>query len=153
MVIIGSRGLSGIVKYVFDIIFIAGVLILLTLPFSLKWCFDNYIWTDGEYYWFLLFFLEFTGIFGLVIVYELRNMFKQINKNEPFVEQNVSSLKKIAIMALLIAAIYVVKIVFYISFLTIILTVAFVIFGLAGLVFSEVFRQAVRFKEENDLTI
>jgi hypothetical protein len=153
VVILGAKGLSGVVKYVFDLTFLLGALVLLTLPFSLKMCFDNYIWTEGEYFWFLFFFLEFTGILGLAIIYELRKMFQQINKNEPFVRQNVTSLKKIAGLALLIAAAYVVKIIFYISFLTIIIAIAFVIFGLSGLVFSEVFRQAVRFKEENDLTI
>ena len=153
MVIIGERGLSGFVKSMLDLILATGAMMLLTLPFNLKYCFDNYVWTAGEYYWFLLFFLEITGVLELALVFELRKTFYQINKNEPFVDATAASFKKIAVLALLISAVYVVKIIWYPSFLTIFLTVAFIIFGLSGLVYSEIFRQAVRFKEENDLTI
>jgi len=52
-----------------------------------------------------------------------------------------------------ISACYVVKTIFYISFLTVIIAMVFIIAGLFCTILSEVFRQAVIVKEENDLTI
>jgi hypothetical protein len=129
------------------------MVIWISLPISLSWCYKTYFWTTGQNYWFLLIFLAITGVFCLVIVYELRKIFKTLKKREPFQRDNVTSLKRIAIMALLISAAYVIKIIFYVSFLTIILMMAFLIMGLFALILSEVFRQAIDVKEENDLTI
>lgn len=153
MEIVSEKGVSGAVKYLLDVILAAGAVTVIGLPLGLKWCFENIIWTAGENYWFLLVFLFVTGALGLVMVAELRRMFCRINEHKPFQRQNATSLKRIAVMALLISAAYIVKIIFYISFLTIVVAVAFLVFGLAGLVFSELFRQAVEVKEENDLTI
>jgi ABC-type multidrug transport system fused ATPase/permease subunit len=151
--IISEKGVSGAVKHMLDIILVSGAAIIISLPTTLKWCFANLVWSAGENYWFLLVFLVVTGVFSLVMVYELRRIFHNISSRKPFQQQNAISLKRIATMALFISIAYIIKIFFYISFLTIIIAMAFLVFGLAGLVFSEVFRQAVEVKEENDLTI
>ena len=153
MEIVSQRGISGIVKYLLDVILVVGTACVFGLPFALGWGFQNITWTMGENYWFLLVFLFATGILGIAMVFELRRMFCRINEHKPFQRQNAISLKRIAIVSLLIAAAYIIKIIFYTSFLTIVLAIAFLVFGLAGLVFSELFRQAVEVKEENDLTI
>lgn len=153
MEIVGEKGVSGIVKYMLDLVLAVGAAILLSLPYSLRWCFENLAWSAGENYWFLLVFLTITGILGLAMIYELRRLFQNINNHEPFQGRNATSLRRIAVMALLISAAYLIKIVFYISFLTIIVAGVFLVFGLAGMVFSELFRRAVEVKEENDLTI
>ncbi len=153
MEIVGKKGVSGAVKHMLDIMLIGGLVVLPSLPVSLKWCLGNLTWGAGENYRFLLVFLFLTGVFGLVMIYELRRMFCSINDHTPFSRQNIASLRRIATMALFISVAYMIKIIFYISFLTIIISIAFLLFGLAGLVFSEVFRQAVEVKEENDLTI
>ncbi len=153
MEIVGKKGISGIVKYFLDLFVLGGVPVILALPVTLRWCFNNRTWSIGENYWFLLVFLCVTGTLGLIMVYELRKIFNNINNNEPFEKQNAKSLKTIAVMGLLISAAYIIKIFFYISFLTIVIAAVFLLFGLTGLVFSELFRQAVEVKEENDLTI
>ena len=84
---------------------------------------------------------------------EIRNLLKNLNKKNPFIIDNVISLNRIAISCLLIAACYVIKIIFYNSFLTIIVTMVFIITGFFSIILAEVFRQAVIVKEENDLTI
>ncbi|EGO63703.1 DUF2975 domain-containing protein [Acetonema longum] len=153
MQIVSEKGVSGAVKYLLDIVLAVGAASVAGLPFALKRGFENTIWTSGENYWFLLVFLFGTGLLGLGMVFELRQIFLRINEHNPFQRPNVISLKRIAVLALLISAAYIIKIFFYISFLTIIVAVAFLVFGLAGLVFSELFRQAVDVKEEYDLTI
>lgn len=153
MHIVSEKGVSGAVKYLLDIILAVGAVSIAGLPFSLKWGFENITWTAGENYWFLLVFLFGTGIVGIGMVFELQQIFRRINEHKPFQRKNAASLKRIAVMALFISAAYILKIIFYISFLTIVVAIAFLVFGLAGLVFSELFGQAVEVKEENDLTI
>lgn len=154
MVILGERGLSGLVKYTLDLMLLVVLMVLLTLPITVRMYFDAYVWTAGEnYYWFLLVFLWVSGFLYLGIVYELRKMFKSLNQREPFRRENVASLKKIAVLALWVSAIYVIKIVFYISLLTMVIAMAALSVGLFALIIGEVFRQAVEVKEENDLTI
>lgn len=153
MEIVSEKGVSGAVKILLDIILAVGVVCVISLPVSLKWGFESTTWTAGENYWFLLVFLFGTGVLGIGMVFELRQIFRRINDHNPFQRPNAVSFKRIAIQALGISAAYIIKIIFYISFLTIIVAIAFMVFGLAGLVFSEIFRQAVEVKEENDLTI
>ena len=66
---------------------------------------------------------------------------------------NVKSLNRIGWSCFIIAAAYILKIFFYNSVLTVIITMVFIIAGLLSIVLAEVFRQAIAVKEENDLTI
>lgn len=153
MVILGERGLSGILKLMIDLVLLGGLGIFLSLPWSLRWYIDTMHALGRENYFFLLGFLYFTGFFCLIIVNEMRKIFKTLNRLNPFMMDNVKSLKRMAVSAFVIAAAYFVKIIFYNTFLTIVIAMIFVIGGLFALVLSEVFRQAVVVKEENDLTI
>lgn len=152
MIILGEKGLSAWVKRLLDLIFYGGILILLSLPLSLRWGF-SYRWSAGQRYDFLLVFLFVTGIFALLIVHELRKMFITLNKQDPFQRANVICLKKISRWSLVIAVAYAVKIIIFPTFLTIVMAMVFVIIGLFTYILAEVFRQAVEVKEENDLTI
>lgn len=153
MNILDEKGLSGIVKRFLDLTFFGGIAIIVALPFLLKWYIDIFRGSITEKYWFLLPFLYFTGILALAIIYELRRIFSTLNRRDPFLMQNVKSLKNMALSAFVISALYIVKIVLFNSFLTIILAMVFIIAGFFGLILAEVFRQAVVVKEENDLTI
>lgn len=153
MDILDQKGFSGIVKHILDLIFLGGLGIFLSLPFALKWYLGLMYTRTSENYNFLLVFLFMTGIFALLIVHEIRRLLKNLNKRNPFVMSNVHSLNRIAFCSLLIAACYFIKIIFYNSFLTIIVTMVFIITGFFSVILAEVFRQAVLVKEENDLTI
>ncbi len=153
MFILGEKGLSSIVKWILDLIFLGGLAICATLPFTLKWHISTVYQPPNENYYFLLGFLYIGGIFCLVLVYEMRKIFKTLNRKNPFMMDNVKSLNRIGRACFIIAAAYLVKIIFYNSFLTVIVTMVFIIAGLFAVVLAEVFRQAVIVKEENDLTI
>ncbi len=148
-----EKGLSGIVKRFLDLIFLGGIAIIISLPWSVKWYLERLIFGTSEKYPFLLGFFYVTGILALVIVYEMRRIFKTLNRKNPFMMDNVKSLKRIAVASFLIAAAYVVKIFTFNSFLTIILAMVFTIAGFFSIILAEVFYQAVTVKEENDLTI
>lgn len=153
MAILGEKGLSGWVKRFLDLVFIGGIGIFLGLPFILKWYLDLlYIWTEQDYY-FLMIFMYISGFACLAIVNEIRKIFKTLNRKNPFMMDNVRSLKRIAIASFAVSAAYVAKVVFYNSFLTVVIAMVFVIAGLFSIILAEVFKQAVEVKEENDLTI
>lgn len=153
MVIIGKKGLSGIVKRLLDLIFLGGIGIFISLPWSLPWYMKTIYRDSNENYYFLLGFLYISGFVCLVLVNEVRKIFKTLNRRNPFMMDNVKSLHRIAVACFIIAAAYIVKIFFYNSVLTMIITMVFIIAGLFSIVLAEVFRQAVEVKEENDLTI
>jgi hypothetical protein len=153
MKIISQKGLSGIVQHFIELILLGGILVVLGLPFILKWYIGLLSGRTSEVYAFLLPFLYVTGIFAIICVNELRKVFKTINRMDPFRMDNVKSFRTMSVCCFVIAAAYVVKIFTFNSFLTIVLFMAFVIAGFMLLILSEVFRQAVIVKEENDLMI
>ncbi len=153
MKILDKSGLSGIVQHLIELILIGGILIILGLPFLLKWYMSLLRGNTSELYAFLLPFLYVTGILAAVIVNELRKIFTTLNRMDPFRMDNVKSFRRISICCFIIAAAYIVKIFLFNSFLTVILLMVFVIGGFMLLILSEVFRQAVIVKQENDLTI
>jgi hypothetical protein len=153
MVILGEKGLSGIVKFALDLTFIGGIAIFIGLPFILKWYMNTLYARTSENYVFLMVFMYITGLLCLTIVYDIRRIFKTLNRKNPFKMDNVNSLNRIAGASFLISVSYVVKILFYNSFLTVIIAMVFIVTGLFSIILAEVFRQAVIVKEENDLTI
>lgn len=153
MQVIGEKGLSGLVKLMLDCVFIGGMAIFITLPWFLKLAFDLIMNSLDENYYFLLGFFYFSGFFALFLVYEMKKIFKNLNKRNPFIMDNVISLKRMSVASFIISGAYIVKIIFYPSILTIILAMVFIIAGLFLIILSEVFRQAVIVKQENDLTI
>jgi len=154
MKIIGKKSLSTLVKYLLDMIFIGGIGIFLSLPISLKWyLLATYGVTSSISYYFLLCLLYVTGLFALLIVNEIRKIFKTLHKNTPFILENVKSLSNMGIYAFIISFCYVFKIFFFNSIATIIIIMTFVIAGFFSIILSEVFNQAVEAKQENDYTI
>lgn len=153
MVILDEKGLSGLVKRILDFVFLGGLGILITLPYGLKWYMNTLYQTSSENYYFLLGFLYITGIVCLGLVNEIRKIFKTLNRRNPFMMDNVKSFKRVGWACFIIAAAYILKIFFYNSVLTAIITMVFIIAGLFAIVLAEVFRQAIEVKEENDLTI
>ena len=151
MQILGDNGLSGYVKLLLDAVFVGGMAIFLTLPWCLRIAFD--LIKNDENYFFLLVFFYYTGVFTLALVHEIRKVFKNINKRNPFIIDNVKSFKRMSLASFIISIAYIIKVIFFPSILTIIMTMVFIIAGLFLLILSEVFHQAVIVKEENDLTI
>ena len=153
MKILDERGLSGIVKRFLDLILLGGIAIVLALPVLLNWYMDFLQGYISEKYWFLLPFLYITGALAILIVNELRRIFKTLNRRDPFRRDNVKSFERLSACCFAIAFFYCVKIFVFNSFLTIILFMVFIIGGFFLLILAEIFRQAVAVKEENDLTI
>ena len=140
-------------KAVLDIMFVLGILITATLPFLLK-TYGKYVEPGIEkYIWQNSVVLGLCGIFSLMIVWELRKMFKTVIADDCFVRNNVTSLKKMSIYSVGIVFFMAVKCLFNITLATMAIMMVFIIAGLFSRVLAQVFDKAVTYKLENDLTI
>jgi len=139
-------------KWLLDFMFFSGIAVCLGVPFLFKIA-GKYLSPFDRYYIPLCVIFILAGLFALLILLELRKMFRTVINEDPFIRENVNSLKKMGIYAFIIAAIMGIKLIFAVTFATLVLILVFIIAGLFSLVLSQVFDQAVTYKLENDLTI
>jgi hypothetical protein len=139
-------------KILLDLMFYSGVVICITVPLIFKQAGKFYSAFETYYLPFCILFM-IAGAFALIILWELRNMFKTVIKADPFIKENVISLKRMGICAFVISAIMAIRLLFVITPAALVLILVFLIAGLFSLVLSQVFNQAVIYKQENDLTI
>lgn len=140
-------------KYFLDFMFFSGILVEVSLPFSLKML-GEYYWKEmAEQYWSMLIIFGLSGICGLIIVYQLRKMMKTVVKRECFVDNNTKSLSTMGKVSFVITVLFIVKCILLPTPASFVIVLTFFIAGVFSHVLSLVFEEAVRFKEENDLTI
>lgn len=139
-------------KVLLDFMFYAGILVCITVPGT--------FWLAGRYYSvFRSFYLPFciifiiAGSFALMILWDLRNMFRTVICENPFVMENVRSLKRMGVCSFIISGCMAIRLIIVITPAALVLVSVFLIAGLFSLVLSLVFDQAVTYKLENDLTI
>lgn len=139
-------------KYLLDVLFYAGIVVTVTLPFSIRFYgkYDSYF---GQHWLRLTILFGISGIFALMLLKELRKMFKTVLNGDCFIRENVQSLKRMGICSFCIAAVTALRLFLYLTPAVLITILVFVIAGLFSLVLSRVFDAAVTYKLENDLTI
>lgn len=140
------------VKYLLDVMFGLGILVTVSLPVSIKWIgiyyepvIENY--QESVIIYFVL------GVAALVLIRELRRIFRTVLNEDCFVMENVVSLRKMGNWSFFIAGMSVVRSIVYLTVAMLVVILVFVIAGLFSKVLAMVFEEAVRYKEENDLTI
>lgn len=139
-------------KYLLDFMFYAGILVTLTLPFSIRF-YGKYNTYFGDNYFSLLVVFFLSGVFAVLIIYELRKMFCSVINDDCFIRENVKSLEKMSIYSFFIAVITACRLFIYITPAVLVIILVFVIAGLFSKVLSQVFDKAIDYKLENDLTI
>lgn len=142
-----------ITKIMLDVMFYSGIAVLVTLPLTLKYAGIYYSRAFQEYYVMMLVIFALSGICGIVIIGQLRHMMRTVVQKNCFVYENVKSLKVMGIMSALIVMLFFIKCLYLPTPATFIIVLTFFIAGLFSEVLSFVFQEAIRYKEENDLTI
>ncbi|MDE6214568.1 MAG: DUF2975 domain-containing protein [Lachnospiraceae bacterium] len=139
-------------KFLLDFMFYAGIVVIVTLPLSIKFYgrFNTYF-ADNYYSLCVIFFL--SGIFAVLILQQLRRMFGTVLNDDCFVRENVASLEKMSIYSFFIAVITACRLFIYLTPAVFVIILVFVIAGLFSKVLAGVFDKAVTYKQENDLTI
>jgi len=146
--------LTRFTKYLLDAMFIVGIFIALTLPVLLKWYGQFSDENIIEYLPQVVVVLEICGVFALLIIWELRKMFKTVLLEDCFVKSNVISLKRMGTFSFIIAMVMCIRCcLFYITLAAFAMVVVFIIAGLFSKVLAQVFDKAVAYKLENDFTI
>lgn len=139
-------------KALLDFMFFGGIIVVATVPFSFSFVGRYYSLFKSYYLPFCLIFMS-AGAVAVLILGELRRMFKTVIKEDPFVTSNVTSLKKMGVYAFIISAIMTVRLFIIVTPAALVLVAVFLIAGLFSMVLAMVFDQAVTYKQENDLTI
>ena len=139
-------------KYLLDFMFYAGIAVIITLPFSIRFYgkYNSYF-RDNFYSLLVVFFL--SGIFAVLIISELRKMFRSVLDDDCFIKENVKSLEQMSIYSFFIAVITACRLFIYVTPAVLIIILVFVIAGLFSKVLAQVFDKAITYKLENDLTI
>ena len=146
---------SRILKFALYTAFTLGAICMATLPFMLEtynlMIRDSYYMEPG-YRTFILIFLMAAAAQGLWIVLEMILLLRSIPK-DPFVARNVRALNRIGIVFFIMAAMFFCKCLLYVTILTLISGFILIGCGLFAFTLAALIRQAVIFREENDLTI
>uniref|UniRef100_UPI00405742CE DUF2975 domain-containing protein n=1 Tax=Acetatifactor sp. TaxID=1872090 RepID=UPI00405742CE len=151
-----KQSLTKWTKYLLDFMFYCGMLVTASLPFSLKFIEKHfphigYHYTDHYEEAVIIYFV--LGVSALVLIRELRKIFKTVLEGDCFVMENVVSLRKMGNWSFFIAGMSVVRSIVWMTIAMFVVILVFVIAGLFSKVLALVFEEAVRYKEENDLTI
>lgn len=147
-----KRRLTVLTKFLLDFLFYVCILTTISLPFSIRWV-GKYLPRLVEHYWTMLVVYIILGIFATVLIFELQKIFRTVLKENCFVQENVKSLRRMGSVSFLIVVMSVVRCVVYPTRAIGVVILVFIIAGLFSKVLAYVFEEAVRYKEENDMTI
>ena len=148
-----KTNISKITKVILNMMFIVGIVTIITLPISLKFYGENIDHTVTEYLLQMIIIFAISGLLSLAIVYELIKMFKTVLKEDCFVKENVVSLNKMSWYSFGISVMMLLQCIFYVTVSALAMAFVFMIAGLFSKVLAQVFDQAISYKLENDLTI
>ena len=139
-------------KVLLEIMFYGGIVIWIVLPFIMPWvmAFTGVsLYLRATYTAILL----SSGACSIYIVYQLKIMFKTFLGGNPFINENVSCLRKCAVASALIALIYLIRLFLWFTFAALVIVTIFSLLSLFSLTVKDLFKQAVFYKEETDWTV
>ena len=140
-------------KHILDVMFVSGIIVILTLPISLRYLAKFKIEVFMNQYIPMLIIFGISGILGVTIIYELRRMMKTVMEEECFVTDNVTNLRHMARLSFGITILWIIKLFFNPTPAALVIIIVFFIAALFSQVLACVFNQAIAYKEENDFTI
>lgn len=147
-----KKNLTMWTKYLLDCMFYVGIVVTVTLPFSVKKIAELLPYMVGHYEETVIIYFV-LGVSAIVLLRELRKIFQTVLDENCFVRENVESLRKMGNWSFFIAVMSVVRSIVYLTIAMTVVIFVFVIAGLFSKVLAFVFEEAVYYKEENDLTV
>ena len=127
--------------------------LLLTLPWSITWITERTPDDPQGMYVRYLVILAYSGVMAELILWQCRGMIRNVNHGRVFTADTVRRLRVAAVEVLVLAVFYGATMFWMSKFFMAFLFVVFILGGCLLLVLAEIFRQANRYKEENDMTI
>ena len=151
MKVTGKRSLGAMIEICLKLIMIIGIIIVIGLPFFLE-KYREWMHPQIEYYPTLA-ILYLAGIPALIVVYRVIKIFHTLGKNNPFCIENVKHLKVISVCSFIIMLEFMIGIFFITSVFAIVIIGVFAVTWLGCYILSELLKEAIKYKEENELTI
>lgn len=148
----GKKNLAIWTKYLLDMMFYGGIAVTASLPVSVKMIGEHFPRIIEHYEETVIIYFV-LGVSAVVLIRELRRIFRTVLDGNCFVWENVESLQKMGNWSFFIALMSVVRSIVYMTVAMLVVILVFVIAGLFSKVLAYVFEQAVQYKLENDLTI
>lgn len=139
-------------KGLLDFMFFAGIITTVLVPFIIRFYGRYNTYFANNVLELSLIFI-FSGVFAVLIIYELRKIFRSVLHDDCFIMENVYSLRRMGTYSFLIAIITCCRLFLYLTPAVLVVILVFVIAGLFSKVLSRVFEKAINYKLENDLTI
>lgn len=140
-------------KIVVDILFYMSIVCVILVPFTAKIIFSWINYFNPDY---LLGFTSIVFLSGLCCVYilfNLKQMYNSLLVGNPFTDKNINHLRKIALSCIIISIIYIIKCFFMFTLATVVIAAVFMVGCLFCLTLKDLFKQAINYKTENELTI
>ena len=139
-------------KLLVDIIFTAEIVVTLLMPFSIPWLNRHYSHLQGMDLPMILLYM-LVGLVCMAATWTLKGILRTVVAGNCFVQENVTGLQRISICFLCLVILLVLRAVLYLTMAILIDIFLFFIAFVFCRVVALVFQEAVRHKEENDLTI
>ena len=139
---------------IITIIILAGICVYATLP----WLVRGYVSAadiklNPNSYEVMLSLLYCVGIPVMVLLGLALTLTVNISRGKAFVRQNTMCLNLISLCSLIIGIMFFVAMFFLSSIFPIIIATVFILLAILTKVFADLFRTAIQYKKENDLTI
>lgn len=147
-----GNSITGATKILLDIMFYVGIVVTLILPVSFYF-YGKYNEFFKIYYIQMVVIFMIAGVFAVLILYELRRIFKTVLNDDCFVKSNVRSLNRMGIYSFAIMLVMLCRLPMFFTPAVFVIVVVFLIAGLFSRVLAIVFDRAVEYKQENDFTI
>lgn len=144
--------INKLTKVIVDIFFYLGIIVCALVPYAIPKIIKSSSLSEDLIIPTVITLL-LSGICAVYIIFQLKKTFKTLVSGNPFVIENTFYLKNMSIAAFIISLIYLIKLFYWFTFATLIIVLVFLIAGLFCLTLRDLFAQAVKFKEDNDLTI
>ena len=153
MEITGKKSISCAIKIILEIGLIILIIMFIFLPFILSIYIKAFRRDILDYYFHCLALLYISAIPMLMLVWQFIKLFDSLRLNTPFIMENVKHLKKASLYSGIIAIEYIAGIFVFRSIFALLIIGIFLVAFVGLYILSELFKQAVTYKEENDLTI
>lgn len=140
-------------KIIVDVLFYLSIICVAILPFFAEKVFFWVNFPSVAYFRLYTTLIILSGIGCIFILFNLKQMFRTLMTGNPFVDKNVCHLRRIAVGCAVISFVYIVKCIFMFTFATLVVIAVFAIGSLLCLTLKDLFKQAINYKAENDLTI
>ena len=151
MQLIGKKGLNRLIEIALTLLLFVVPALLISLPFGITWITERT--PDDPYYIKYLIILTYSGVMSELILWRCHRMMRGVNRGQAFSLKTVRHLRVAAVEMMVLAVFYLATMFWMSKFFMAFLFVVFVLGGCLLLVLAEIFRQAIEFKEENEMTI